>query len=288
MTTTYKNIAYETTEALRDALNTELSNLDYPYPVTHRINGQGQLVFVKAPLTGGSLYATIDFDSIGTKLIALDVAFSIRVLTMPEILTDILLEAQTAFKEDFVTRDQAKREAERLAREQERAAAKKADEEKRAEAKYQAAKAKAIKEFRDWVQTERPQSTADEFYYALGWLVKHTGTVSAVVPDYLADEFKGYFGPETPCRITDSKKKGPAGWTSQWAKSYAVSLKKPEGMPVLLTKYLNPKGTALSDSDFVLELIDNYGFQFGKTQDVEKIRACVPTAHISFFENGLV
>ena len=176
---------------------------------------------------------------------------------------------------------------ESLSKQLERDGAKLADEAKRAEAKYQAAKASAIKEFQAWVKAERPQSTADDFYFALGWLAKHVGTVSAALPDYMADEFKGYFGPDTPCRIVDSKKKGPAGWTSQWAKSYSVSLKKPEDMPSLLTKYLNPKGTALTDSDFVLELVDNYGFQFGKTQDIEKIRACVPTAHISFFENGL-
>lgn len=179
------------------------------------------------------------------------------------------------------------KDIESLAKQLERDEAKMADEAKRTEAKYQAAKEKALKEFQVWANATRPQSAADEFYYALGWLAKHAGTVSAALPDYLADEFKGYFGADTPCRIVDSKKKGPAGYTSQWAKSFSVSLKKPEGIPSLLSKYLNPKGTAVTDTDFVLDLVDTYGFKFGKEQDIEKIRACVPTAHITFFENGL-
>ena len=169
-----------------------------------------------------------------------------------------------------------------------RAAAKQAEEEKRAEAKYQAAKARAIADFNAWTTSERPQSTADEFYFALGWLAKHAGTVSAALPDYLADDFKTYFGSDVPCRIVDSKKRGPAGWQSQWAKSFSVSLKQIDTVPGILSKYLNPKGKAVTDTDFVLDLIDLYGFQFGKTQDVEKIRSKVPTAHISFFENGLI
>lgn len=179
------------------------------------------------------------------------------------------------------------KDIESLARQLERDEAKMADEAKRAEAKYQAAKAKALKDFQTWAKATRPQSAADEFYYALGWLAKHAGTVSAALPDYLADEFKTYFGADTPCRVVDSKKKGPAGWTSQWAKSFSVSLKKPDVIPSLLTKYLNPKGTAVTDTDFVLDLVDTYGFKFGKEQDIDQIRAKVPTAHIMFFENGL-
>lgn len=179
------------------------------------------------------------------------------------------------------------REVESLAKQLDREEAKMADEAKRAEAKYQAAKAKAIRDFQVWSKATRPQSAADEFYYALGWLAKHAGTVSAALPDYLADEFKGYFGADTPCRVVDSKKKGPAGWTSQWAKSFSVSLKKPDAVPSLLTKYLNPKGTAVTDTNFVLDLVDTYGFKFGKEQDIDQIRAKVPTAHITFFENGL-
>ena len=111
---TYKNIEYETTEDLREALNTELAALAYPYPVKHKTYGEGQLTFIKAPLMGGSLYATIEFAA-GTKTLAIDTVLANQLLEMPEILLDILLEAQTAFKEDFIIREQAQREANVLA-----------------------------------------------------------------------------------------------------------------------------------------------------------------------------
>lgn len=285
--TTYRNNDYETLDSLRDALNTDLESLNYPFTVNHKIYGDGQLVFVKAPLNGGSLYATVDF-ACGSKVLAVDVLIASKLLIDTGEIIDVLDEAQNAFKNQFNIENEAKRLAERAAREAEREAAKKADEEKRAEAKYQAAKNKAIKDFQSWAKSDRPISAADEFYYSLGWLAKHTGTVSAALPDYLADEFKTYFGPETPCRVVDSRKKGPAGWTSQWTKSFAVSLKKPDAIPAFLTQYLNPKGTAITDTNFVLDLVDQYGFKFGKSQDIEQIRSKVPTSHIEIFENALI
>ena len=125
---TYRNTEFTTAEELRNAINSELSALAYPYAVKHKIYGEGQLTFVKAPLTGGSLYATVDF-SVGTKTLALDVILTNNLLEMPEILTDILVEAQTVFKADFLEREEAQRTADRLARIQAEEAEKKAEEE---------------------------------------------------------------------------------------------------------------------------------------------------------------
>lgn len=179
------------------------------------------------------------------------------------------------------------KELDKLAKQIEAEAIKKAKEEKQAEEKFLRTKEKALKDFEARMQAKTPISLADEFYYALGWLAKHAGAVTAALPDYLADSFAKYFGADAPCRIVDSKKKGPAGWTSQWARSFSVSLKKPEVIPAYLTQYLNPKGTAITNTDFVWDLVDNYGFQFGKTQDVEKIRSHVPSQYLSFFEAGI-
>jgi hypothetical protein len=287
MTTTYKTVDYETHEALRDAINTELETLAYPYPVKHRMFGEGQLTFVKAPWTGTDLYATIDFTS-GTKMISLDVVFATKLLVMPEALADILLEAQTAFKADYLGRVQEKREADRLADLQAREAQKKAEEEKKAEAKYKQQKEKAIRDFDKLAAKANELSDVDEFYFALGWLASHAGTVSAALPDYLANSFAKHFGSDAPCRIVDSKKKGPAGYTSQWSWSFAASLKNPDTMPALLTQYLNPTGKSVTDTSFVWDLVDNYGFQFGKKQDIDKIRQTIPNKFMSSFEAGIV
>lgn len=170
----------------------------------------------------------------------------------------------------------------------EEAAVKKAEEEKKAAEKYEKQKAKALADFETMATQEKEIITqADEFYYSLGWLAKHASNVAAVLPDYLADAFKKYFGSEAPCRIVDSKHRGPAGWQAQWSWSFTISLKKPELVPAFLLDKLNPAGKAVSKTSFVWDLVENYGFQFGKKQDIDKIRACVPADHLDSFELGL-
>ncbi len=283
--TTYETLGYETSEGLRNAINSDLAALAYPFAVKHRTYGEGQLTFVKAPLTGGSLYATIDFAA-GTKTLSLDIVLANNLLEMPEILLDTLLELQTTFKADFIEREEARRLADRQAREQKRTAEKKAAEEKKAEAKYEATKEKAIKDFEDLTNADKPVSTADEFYYSLGYIAKHAGTVSAAMPDYLEDAFKKYFGSEAPCRVVDSKKKGPAGYTSQWTWSFSISLKKPELIPAFLQDKLNPAGKSITDTAFIWDLVDNYGFKFGKKQDLEEIQKHVPADKLDVFKAG--
>lgn len=166
----------------------------------------------------------------------------------------------------------------------EQAKKEKANEEK-AKA-FEKKKVKDIAEFEEKLDASKPISAAAEFYTCLGWLTKHAGTVSAALPDYLEPSFVRHFG-DVPRRVVDSKKKGPAGWTSQWASSFAVSLKKPDCIPALLEQYLNPARKALTDTSFVWELVDNYGFKFGKTQSLEAIQSCVPATYLPDFEAGL-
>ena len=172
-------------------------------------------------------------------------------------------------------------------REQANADAKKAEEEKKNEEKYQKQRAKALRDFETRTQTLSSVNPTDEFYYSLGWLAKHAGAVSAVLPDYLADAFVKHFGNETPCRIVDSRKRSPAGWQQQWSWSFTAALKKPGVIPALIAQHLNTTGNKVSDTSFIWDLVDNYGFQFGKTQDIEKIRSHVPAGCLASFEAGL-
>lgn len=178
------------------------------------------------------------------------------------------------------------RELARLAVQQEMEAKKKAIADKKAEEKYQRQKEKALKDFEAHTQAERTLSVTNEFYYSLGWLAKHAGTVTAVLPDYLDSAFTKYFGAEAPRRVVDSKHRGPAGWQAQWSWSFTISIKKSELVPALLSDKLNPSGNKVSDTPFVWDLVDNYGFQFGKEQDIEKIRSHVPADCLASFEAG--
>lgn len=285
--TTYKNAEFTTAEDLRNAINSDLATIAYPYAVKHRTYGEGQLTFVKAPLTGGSLYATIDFTSAGTKILALDVVLTHNLLEMPEILLNTLLEAQSVFKADFIEREQAQRAADRQAREEAEAAKKKAAEEKKNEEKYEKTKERAIKDFEAIASADRPVEVANEFYYSLGWLAKHIGTVSAALPDYLASSFHKHFGAEAEARIVDSKKRTINGNSMQWTFGFKANLTKPENIPASLQQYLSSTGKAIANTSFIWDLIDNYGFKFGKTQDVDQIRSHVPADCLDSFELGL-
>ena len=174
-----------------------------------------------------------------------------------------------------------------IAKQKEREALIKAEADRKAEEKYQRQKESALKAFETLVSKDFISSSDNNFYYALGWLVKHTNSISAALPDYLADAFAKYFGTEAPCRVVDSKHRGPAGWQSQWSWSFKMSLKKTDTVPEILHKHLNPKQTAISDTAFVWDLIDNYGFQFGKEQDLDKIAKTIPAKYIESFNAGL-
>ena len=286
--TTYKTTTYETAEELRNAINSDLSQLAYPFAVKHKTYGEGQLTFVKAPLTGGSLYATIDF-TVGTKTLALDVVLSNNLLEMPEILTDILVEAQTAFKVDFIEREEAQRLADRQAREEAKAAAKKAKADKEAEEKYERTKAKALKDFEALTEATRPIEAADEFYYSLGWLTKHVGVITAKLPDYLGSAFEKYFGSEAPKTLVDGRAKTVGGYAKQWSWEFVASIKKLKGavVPAYLQSVTSEISKGIHNTSFVWDLVDNYGFQFGKIQDIDKIRSHVPADKLSSFEAGL-
>jgi catalase (peroxidase I) len=75
----------------------------------------------------------------------------------------------------------------------------------------------------------------------------------------------------------------------QWALSMkaAISKKAVNLIPNYLTKYLSASGNAVSDTSFIWDLVDNYGFQFGKKQDIEKIKSHVPASGLASFEAGL-
>lgn len=167
-------------------------------------------------------------------------------------------------------------------------AEKKAIAEKKAEEKHQKLKEKALQDFDMLIQqANNSLSDIDEFYYALGWLTKHVGSISASLPDYLDSAFTKYFGSNTPHRVVDSKKRTTGGYSMQWTFGFHATLRKPENIPVILTKYLSTTGKAIANTSFIWDLIDNYGFQFGKKQDVEKIKNNVPAKHLASFETGL-
>lgn len=172
-------------------------------------------------------------------------------------------------------------------------AIKKAVKEQKAEKQYEANKLKNIKNFEELSQAERTISTTDEFYYSLGWLTAHVGTIQAAIPDYLKTLFEKEFGTSVAPYVYDSKKKTSGGFAYQWSTGFQARLRT-KGLteiPALLAGYLSSDNAVtkkITNTAFIWDIIKNYGFQFGKTQDITKIKDCIPSNYLSSFEAGLL
>ena len=153
--------------------------------------------------------------------------------------------------------------------------------------KMEGMKAQAEKEINALANgREKKITKADEFYYALGWLAAHVGTITAKMPDYLESAFVKHFG-DVEHTVVDSTKVGPAGYTSQWRLSMEASLKKADTIPAMLADYLSQNGKKVSKTSFVWSLIDDYGFKLGKKQDTLEIMRCVPIEYVPMFNEGM-
>lgn len=176
-------------------------------------------------------------------------------------------------------------------RKQQIEAAKKAEAEKKAEIKYQQLKEKALKDFENLTtKTREPVTEADEFYYALGWLANHVGSLTAVLPDYLGPTFERHFGAEAPKTLVDSRAKTIGGYAKQWSWEFKCTIKKLKEtvVPACIQPVTTDFSKGIHNTSFLWDLVENYGFQFGKKQDVEKIKQNVPAQCLPYFEAGMI
>lgn len=259
--------------------------------ISHSLWGNG---IIKEASDDASILANVrvavEFESVGEKVLGLFAMIPqlqskqfVKISFESADVSEIVDKAYTIFKAFDAAAIELKWAAKVKALEDEREAQSRA----KAEANFERQKANNIASFNAMTVTKVNTQQSDDFYFALGWLVTHVGTVSAALPDYLAKAFAKHFGADTPCRIVDSKHRGPAGWQSQWTWSFSMSLKKAENVPDFLVPFLNPAGKAITDTSFVWGLVMNHGFQFGKKQDKSKIADLVPDVFKDSFVNGL-
>lgn len=281
---------YELTTGTREDFNnvqTQLIN-DFVQQVTgaevsNTMLGTGKIVSCLNPCNNfESIIFTVHFDLDETKSYGAVAALSCGGLKFAD---ESMMALYGSFKEAnenikhqlFV----ATQEAQRRQKEEQKLEKKRKDNEK----KMEGLKVSAEKEFNNLLTREKTTET-DEFYWTLGWLAKHVGTLTAKMPDFLEAGFVKHFGDVEHITV-DSTKVGPAGYTSQWRLSMEASLVRAKEIPATLTKYLNPTGKKLSKTSFIWKLVDDYGFKFGKKQDTLDIMRCVPIQYVPMFNEGL-
>lgn len=282
----YDLTTYQNWNDLSIDLTAELNELvKTPIEVKHTKYGDGKITNLQIAISNSSFFIMADIDFAGNIIpLAINRAIARNLLTLPEaettIITDFAKAGEELQLEVKVVDAQRAREAYELK--------KQAEELAKQEAKLQAAKEKAIQEFKSLANQPKRFSATGEFYYALGWLAKNAGTISAALPDYLLSSFESQFGTDANPTVVDSTKRTVGGFPTQWALSMKVSLPKKaqDSIPAVFFDCLNPNRTAITKTNLVWDLIDNYGFQFGKTQDVDKIRDRILVDYIEAFENG--
>lgn len=256
----------------------------YMAAVTTKTNALGYVKTVEGN-TFNKLFLTIDFGT-ECKKYDMSVALTNKFLTFknPELLTTY----NTYFKihEDLTAQEVQLDKARVIAE-----ATKKAEQEaaRKAEAQYQKAKDRALKTFEEQINRDKDTTNKSaNYFFALGWLAKHIGTISAKIPDYLDAAFQKYFGADAVHTTIDSKKKTVNGFAMQWSWSFKASLIKASNIPAALNAYLNEQEDAITNTSFIWDLIDTWGFQFGRKQDVNKILANVPADCVEAFNAGFI
>lgn len=167
----------------------------------------------------------------------------------------------------------------------EREARKAEEERKKAELKILARQKKIIDKLQE-TAIKNSISKHSDFYSDLGWIAKHVGTIRAEVPDFAARWFETHFGFTAVKTVVDSKKKTSGGFSMKWNPSFSISFKDTKDMPITLQQKCNGK-KSINDTAFVFDLVDNYGFKFGKEQNLDEIISSVPSDKIDSFRLGL-
>lgn len=279
---TYIVSDYQNWTDLSADLTAELNELIQPFSAVHTKYGECTVSGFTVNLNENNFTILADFVfATETKKLALNILkknglINMEASPLDKFIADCI-ELQAEVKNVHHDRVSAKYEADREAKEL-----------AKEEAKRKAHIEKTIHDFEVMSRQDRTKCATGEFYYSLGWLAKHCGVITAKLPDYLGKAFENYFGSDVPKTLVDTSKKTVGGFSKQWSFEFVCSIKKVKDLevPAVILGTTSDITKGIHNTSFIWDLVDNYGFQFGKTQDVDKIREAIPDTYLKYFENG--
>ena len=163
-------------------------------------------------------------------------------------------------------------------------AAKQAERDKKKLEKLKNHRAELIRQL-DGIHT--PIHTESDFYVSLGYIAKHIGTISATIPTWAESWFVKKFGTAEK-KVVDETRKTVNGYSMKFAPSFSLSLKKAKNVPADIQALADTskKSFTIHNTELVFDLVDNYGFKFGKEQDIEDIKKKIPNNYLANFDMG--
>jgi hypothetical protein len=279
---TYSKQNYNSYEEYAAELTAELSKeLKGTFKITStRTNEVGQAIRPKVCTYSDDIYADINYPTRQVTM-SLRRGLNTSIVVDPEVRT-IIEKYLAVTKESYEIYDAEEREAYRIQQEQER----KAREEKLEKEKFEKRKQAALQKLNSIKpeQTSRLFKTPTSQYEVLGWMAKHTKSIKASMPDYMENWFVKIFGQEADRYVVDSTKRTSGGHPMQWSLSCKISFD--TEVPSLLLNKVASNKKAIDSVAFVWDLIDNYGFTFGKTQSYEQIESEIPNQYLEDFRRG--
>ena len=195
---------------------------------------------------------------------------------------DVYGRSEASYAAEIEAEGKEAAEKERLRRERREEAKKRIEAEKRYAKRAESALRKlgALKKEDTSKLFEAPSS----HYEAIGWMAKHLVSVRATMPDYMEKWFVGKFG-DAERHVVDSRKKTSGGFGYQWSLGLKLTFDE-EAKGPLKRRATGENKKVIDSVAFVWDLVENYGFRFGKEQDVGRIKAEVPERYLPDFEKG--
>lgn len=252
----------------------------------HKLYGFGKITKIRCSENQGApeLFLTYESDAGKTVVLAYQIVKTRGLIQFSDTDTetlDNLLEEYAVNWAEFNENRKAKAEAERAAR---KAAQEQAKAEAEAKKKLEATMVK--------LERMKPEDisklcgTPTTEYETIGWLAKHVTSIKPSMPAEAQGWFEKKFGKVDCAKVYEpgakTTGKNPMKYTLSIDGSFSSEV------PSILGRYVtgsNPKH--ISSVEFFWSLIDKYGFQFGKKQNLDEIKKFVPDTYMAEFEKGL-
>lgn len=273
----YNVLDYSNWIDLANAIDTDISeNISFPISAKHKLFGSCTIESIQTSLfdSKADFIISIKFDSDQIKKYSLITLLSLKHLILEDSVLETfqnyitLISGLHSEKMVLVRAEyQKKFEAEQQAK----ADAKKA---KSLEAKKRQVEAK--------INNLAPATLTSD-YAVIGWLARNVSTISASINSDYEEWFKKNFG-IVEHSVIDASAKTANGDLMKYSISFRASFK--SELPASLQSLAGVDKKVIHSVEYIWNLIDKYGFRFGKTQDIDLIKSHIPTEYLTDFETG--
>ena len=249
----------------------------------HKTYGSGRITKIKCSENLGKPDLFLTFES-EVKNTTFAYTLASKFLTFDETDQLTLENLLAEYLENWLEFDATRKAEAREAREAKLAAEAQAKAEAEAQKKLEATMAKLDR--MKPAEISEVCATPQTEYETIGWLAKHCTSIKPSMPAEAQGWFEKKFGKVDNAKVYEAGAKT----SGKNPMKYTLSI---DGcfdseVPSILRRFIpDNKPKHISSVEFFWTLVDKYGFQFGKKQNVDEIKRFVPATYLPDFDRGL-